>query len=869
MSASSERSFLERDEDLAALLGAWARIERSAAGSAVLIAGEAGIGKTALVREFCDRQPRAPVLWGGCDPLATPAPLGPLVEIASELGAAPAGLIAQGARPYEVARALLDDLTGGRTTVVVLEDLHWADEGTLDALAYLLRRIERVPALVICTYRYEELEPGHALRAMLGGLATVAQIRRLPLAPLSAAAVEALAQRAGRDPSGLLDATGGNPFYVTELLAGPSGELPATLRDAVLARAAPLERNARALLDLAALNPSGAELWLLERSSESGLDGLDACVERGMLERHGDELRFRHELARVVLEQELGPGRAAGFHARLLRALEQTGAEPSRLVHHAQAAGDREALFRHSVAAAERAAALHSHREAVQHYLRAVDASVGGAGPERAELLGHCAFELYLVGRTDEAVSLQAEVVALLAPASDRLRYGDALRWLSRFLWFGGRSAEAKARAAEAVAVLEAQPPSAELAWTYSGISQQRMLSNELEPAIASAEKARALAARLDVPEVEVHALANIGSAQLLGGDFARGVESLERSRALARLAGLDDDVGRSYTNVVGSAVEQRHLELAQRHLTEGIAFCDEHDLTYALYLRAWQAQLLLHTGRWNEAAGLVLEVLDLGRGTPLTAIVAAVAGGRVAARTGDEERARRLLDDAYAHAARTGELQRLAPVAIGRAELVWLIRKLDEVDEVTADAVELAAERGHVWALGELTLWRHRAGLSSPAGEVPAPVEAELSGDGERAAALWKELGCPYDAALASASSDREPQLREALAELQRLGAMPAARIVARRLRELGARDVPRGPNRATTANPATLTPRELDVLGLLSLGLRNAEIASRLVVSPRTIDHHVASILSKLGVRTRGQAAGEAVRLGLAADR
>jgi DNA-binding CsgD family transcriptional regulator len=249
--------------------------------------------------------------------------------------------------------------------------------------------------------------------------------------------------------------------------------------------------------------------------------------------------------------------------------------------------------------------------------------------------------------------------------------------------------------------------------------------------------------------------------------------------------------------------------------------------------------------------------------------IVARVTGGLLAIRTGDEERGRQLLDEALAQARPTGELQRLAPVAAARAEAAWLRRAPAAIDAETAAAIELAAEREQPWELGELSVWRARAGLRSPAGAVAPPFAAELAGDPVRAARLWDELGCPYDAALARIQANDEPRLREALAELQGLGALPAARLVSRRLRELGVRDIPRGPQPATTANPGALTPREREVLTLLAQGLRNVEIAERLVLSTRTVDHHVSSILGKLGARTRGEAVAEARQLGLTEDR
>ena len=589
-----------------------------------------------------------------------------------------------------------------------------------------------------------------------------------------------------------------------------------------------------------------------------------------MLESHGPAVRFRHELARLVVEEEVGAVRGRELHRRVLRALENAGAEPARLVHHAQAAGDRVALLRHAFAAGERSSALGAHREAAEHYARAVRVSEGRPDAERAELLGRCAFEYYLTDRLDDAVGLQRESVALLRRAGDQMREGDGLRRLSRFLWFGGRGEEAAATAGEAVGVLEELAPGPELAWAYSNVSQLRMLAYDTASAILWGERALRLAERCGARDVAVHALSNIGTAEVLSGRDEQGRAKLEESLERARAGGLDDDVGRAYANLASPAVERRQSVLADRYLADGIAYCDEHDLSsYGLYLRAGRARQLLDNGRWASATELVQEVLAHPQASPPTQIVAHVVAGLLALRAGDQAPGNGLLDEALGLALPTGELQRLAPVAAARAEAAWLGRELEQVDRATAAAVALAAEREQPWPLGELSLWRRRADLDSPGGDVAPPFKAELAGDWRQAAALWTDLGCPYEAALALAGSDGEPELRRALSELQRLGAAPAARIVARRLRELGVRDIPRGPQRMTTENPAALTARELEVLALLADGLRNNEIARRLVLSPRTVDHHVSAILAKLKARSRAEATATALRLGLTRDR
>jgi DNA-binding CsgD family transcriptional regulator/tetratricopeptide (TPR) repeat protein len=867
-SGADDRQLLERERALAELSGWLDELRRSRAGRVAFVAGEAGIGKTSLVARFGAGAAGARVLWGRCDPLTTPAPLGPLVDVAAALEGRAAEVIAQGARPYEVARALLEDLVPHSCAIVVLEDLHWADEGTLDALGYLARRIERAPALVIGTYRDDELEPTHPLRATLGLLATAPRVARMQLDRLSREGVRALADAAGQDADAVFAVTRGNPFFVTELLAGQADAVPATVRDAVLVRAAPLEDRARALLDVIAVVPAEAELWLLERVSESGLDGLGSCLAAGIVEPHRAAVRFRHELARLALEQDLDVARALELHRRVLAALEGAGAEPARLVHHAERAGDDAALLAHGVAAGERSAALGAHREAAAHFRRAHRVSRDRPAREQAELLGRCAFELYLTDRLEEAIELQRIAVGLWRGGEDRVGEGDALRLLSRFLWFGGHGEEADATAREAVTVLEGCPTEgAELARAYSAISQLRMLSGDCPAAIEWGERALGLAERLGVPEVAVHALSNIGTAEVLSGREREGRAKIEESLRRALAAGLDDDVGRAYANLAAPAVRRRQLASADRYLADGIAYCDEHDLaSYGTYLRAWRARQHLDAGRWQAAGELVSTVLDEPVVSPPTRIVAGTVAGLLAHRIGEHARGDALLDQALELAGATGELQRLAPVAAARAEGLWLRRSFGDIDAATGEIAALAAARQDAWELGEVSVWRWRIGLDSPPGEVAAPFAAERAGDWARAEMLWTDLGCPYDAALALVQSDSEDDLRRGLASLHRLGAEPAARIVARRLRERGALDIPRGPRRTTAGNPATLTDRELEVLALVTQGLRNAEIAERLVVSSRTVEHHVASIMTKLGARSRGEASAAALRLGLA---
>jgi DNA-binding CsgD family transcriptional regulator len=280
------------------------------------------------------------------------------------------------------------------------------------------------------------------------------------------------------------------------------------------------------------------------------------------------------------------------------------------------------------------------------------------------------------------------------------------------------------------------------------------------------------------------------------------------------------------------------------------------------------RACLRLEQGRWDEAAESAATATADPRSSPLPRILGMVVLGVVRTRRGDPH-ARALLDEALALAAPSGELQRLAPAATAAAEAAWLAGDPAAVALATGEALALALARDASWVIGELACWRRRAGLEDHAlPPVPEPWSLELADRPGDAAAAWTELGCPYEAALALTQAGDEPSLRRAHDTLRELGAPAAAAVVGRRLRARGVRGLPRGPRPSTRRNGAQLTAREVDVLRLLAEGLRNAAIAERLFVSPRTVDYHVSAILRKLGSRTRGEAVAAARPLGLLED-
>jgi DNA-binding CsgD family transcriptional regulator/tetratricopeptide (TPR) repeat protein len=872
-SAFDERGeLLERSDQLSALADSLDVVIAEAAGALVFVGGEAGVGKTVLLQAFCDqRRASARILWGACEGLLTPGPLGPFFDLAEVTRGELEELVSSGARPHEVTAALIRELAGGRATVVVLEDLHWADEATLDVLRLLARKVEAVPALVLASYRDDELDRAHPLTLVLGELATARAVTRLEVAPLSADAVGELAEQHGLDAQDLYRETNGNPFFVTEVLAAGTQEIPHTVRDAVLARVARLSDPARSLLEAIAIATPQAEVWFLEALVPAEVDHLEECLASGMVRSQPGGVAFRHELARLAVEESLPPNRRVSLHRGAVAALAATpdrATDSARIAHHADAAGDGAAVLRFAPAAAARAASLGAHREAAAQYARALRFAEVLPPEEQAELLEQQAYEGYLTGELDGAIAAQERALALRRALDDKRSEGDCLRSLSRLYRFLGRTKDAAEVGRQAVASVERLPRGRELALAYVNLGHLYTVAEDADEAMAWSSKALELAEQLDDPQVLAYALTNIGANQVLA-DAPEAPAKLEQSLEIALRAGFEDHAGRAYVNLVWWPLLRRRHDLVDRYLEEGLEYCAEHGLDlWRLFLVVCRARVELDRGRWTEAADSASLALRDRRTWPVPRVLALTVLGLVRARSGDPD-VWPLLDEALELAEPTGELQRIGPAAAARAEAAWLEARHEAVLGETGAALDLALRRRAPWAIGELACWRRRAGVAEVVQDpVAAQYAAELAGDWGRAAELWAGLGCPYEAALALAGADDDGALRRALDELQRLGAQPAAAIIARRLRERGARGLPRGPRAATRENPAGLTAREVEVLELIGEGLRNADIAERLFLSEKTVSHHVSAILRKLGVRTRGEASAEARRLGIVAQ-
>jgi DNA-binding CsgD family transcriptional regulator/tetratricopeptide (TPR) repeat protein len=845
---------LEREQCLGDL-AAWLATTVQHGGCTVLVAGDAGIGKTALLQEFARRQSGVRILWGACDALLTPRPLAPLHDIARQTHGRLLAAMGSAARPDVIFTAVLDELEHTEA-LVVFEDVHWADEATLDLLKYLGRRIRRTRAMLAISYRDEELGPRHPLRSVVGDLPP-ASTHRIALGPLSEAAVAQLARQARRPVRKLYDITGGNPFFVTELLAAAGDTVPATVRDAVLARVARLSPSARQIAELVSVVPRRTEAWLLADTVRPDAAALEDCLSIGMVRHEDGSLAFRHELARRAIEDSLSQPRRQQLHARVLEVLAaRAGLSAARIAHHADGARVGSKVLLYAPLAAAEAAAVGAHREAAAHYQSALRFADHLAAAERARLQEQLSYECYLTGENDRAFEARRAALEIWRAQGSRLKEGDALRSLSRLSWFMGNNAQADDFCARAIAVLAALPPSPELAVAYCNRADLAMEAHEADASIESAQCAISLAETWGNAEILCDALKTLGTVRLIIGDTA-GWTDLNRALQLALAAGLQEQAARAYNDMAAMAVSRREYAQAAACMQAGLAYCEEHDMEFVRpYMLAYRARMRFEQGEWNAASEDIETVLQHPRTAPITRIPALRTLAHLRVRRGDPD-VNGPAEQACTLAGPTPVLQRAGMLCIVRAEAAWLAGDRAGVVREVQPVYELARQRRDPRMNGELAAWLWRVGaLPETPADIAQPYAQEISGDWRGAAGAWKMLGCPYEYASLLAWHGNEAEQREALTILDSLGAAPAAQSLRRQMRARGVRRIPRGARDSTRQNPFGLTRREAQILALLAAGLRNATIARRLFVSTKTVEHHISAILAKLRVGSRAEA-------------
>ncbi len=737
--------------------------------------------------------------------------------------------------------------------MLVFEDAHWADEATLDLIGFLSRRMGSMQLLLVVTFRDDGLGRGHPLRALFGELMHESSSRLMTLPTLSEDAVRTLASDSAIEPAELYRLTGGNPFYIHEVLDSGSTAVPPSALAAVDARLARLSDEARAVVEAAAVTGPRVELDVLVRVVPSEPSVVDECLTSGTLLSEPGCFRFRHELIRLAVEESIPAHRRLALHEAVLRVLIANGSrDEARLAHHAEMCGDGDAVLRYAPSAAQRAVRMSSHREAIAQFERALRFRDRLAPADQAALFGGLMDELLLVDRWQESAEAGRSALELWEAAGDQRRAGDARRRLSRSMWRLGDGDAAKELAQEALEMLQPLGDTVELGWAHAGLAA--LLGFEHPDSPEHAQRAIDLADTFDDFALKSDALNTLGCVLLQCGDD--GFPQLQEALECAKLGNALPQIGRAYANLHCMQIGQYSLRTASTIFAEAIACCEEHDIsTYGLCLRGAESIGLERLGRWDEAIEMAESVLNRAYLSPSNRSNPLQPSGLIRARRGDDG-AIDMLEEALAICMGMGGVDGVVEARLSLLEGRWLTGDLDGARELASLVIaeDLLADP---WLRGAAETWADRLGVDRGSRDVAEPYALQLQGEWRAASEMWSSLGAPFARGLALLDSGLEEGVRESLEVFDGLGATAASRIAQAELRRLGVKTIPRGRRAATREDVLGLTPREREVLELIGSGATNVDIADKLVISPKTVDNHVSAVLAKLGVDNRREAA------------
>jgi DNA-binding CsgD family transcriptional regulator/tetratricopeptide (TPR) repeat protein len=855
---------IERTEELSRL-EARADSARAGRGGMVIVSGESGAGQTSFVESFVETWVRDErVLWGVCDPLPTPRPLGPIRDNAHRLAPASRELLEHSDAPYDIFAALHDDLCTA-PSVFVLDDLHWADQGTVDLLRFVLRRIAQTRSLVIGIIRDDEVGANHRMRELLGDVARSPRADSLSIPPLSLQAVESLIGERTVDAVWLHRVTGGNAFFVCEMLDHHGDDLPTTVRDAVLARTSGLDPAAWDLLNLLTCSPGVIPDYLLADLGVT-LPASRALVEAGLIRRSSRGVAFRHDLCRLAVRSVIPPGAEPRLHRRLIEAYESTGhVDPAVLTHHALGASDIDRIRRYASDAGNAAARSGAHTQSTEFFTIAVEQGGRLDQENEAELLEQLAWEFYLTDRLADAISACQRAMRIRQELRQPAAVSANHHSLAVYQWYNADRGRAEGHVAEAMSVLDPDAADAQqlvqLGHAFAMQAYLAVQASDLDRANALVARAREIAEKIGDSDltIRVRLIENYGA--VLNGDDSGRDEILAILNSGPKH--IDELYSGGWSNITYFDVEQRRLDVAAELLDVSIPLMQEHDLPIC---RVWQmgsrARLQLMVGECDDAAADAERLLE-GPSAPLArtwpSLIRAVVQMRKSG-TGST-----CLDDAWKLACRFGEPIRMLPVAAAIVELSWITGEFDDRIPECRQLLTSGPITGLEWSRGELAVWLRRLGDNVDVVGVAEPYRLLLDGAYQAAADDFHRRSMPYDAALALVDSGDPAFAARALDILDRLGADAVAAKVRRDLRAQGVSAVPARRRSATLANPMGLTTRQTEVLRLLDDGLTNAELAERLYLSVKTVDHHVSAILTKLDVTKRRDAVRRARELGL----
>jgi DNA-binding CsgD family transcriptional regulator len=858
---------IERDGFLATLQAKFENVAEGE-GHTILVSGEAGIGKTSLIRAFCKKRKNdCNIYLGTCDALFTPRPLAPLYDIALQIRddlwqnsvdmADRAGLFTRFFHELSIQK---------KPSLIVFEDIHWADEATLDFIKFLARRIIQLQCLFILTYRDDEIHSHHPLRNVLGQL-NPDTFTRLQLVPLSRHAVEKMADERGYKGEDVFGISGGNPFYVSEILSSYSVGVPDNIKDSIISAYNRQEERTKQVWELLSVIPVSFEVKYLEKFEPLYAAALERCLESKILFLQDGFISFKHELFRRTIEENLSPLKRLSLNKRILDLLLESferNQAVERIIHHAKNANEYELVVKYAPLAARKAASVGAHIEAGRLYLSAIEYYQGNDKDMLIQFYESYAYECYLTSQIKEAIIYTGKALNLWKKKNDTEKIGNSMRFMSRLWWFEGNRKQAESFGVQAIEVLESNPPSRAKAMAYSNMSQLKMLSAEADECIFWGEKAIAMAKELDDEEILSHALNNVGAIQMsIPASKLKGIELLQQSLAIALKNSYHEHIARAYANLGSIAINIKDYSFASNSLVKGMEYCEERDLdSWSSFMHYQRARLNLETGNWKEAYNCAEILIRNESLLPVIRIGAIAVMATIKFRRGDSD-VLPLLMEAKTMAFETMELQRIIPTISALLEYEWITGNTYVESKELDQTIVLIGKSKNIIAKSVFAFWLRLARKQDMS--LKADFEGYAISNASRAlkaAAFWKKTGCPYEEALALFEGNLDDK-KKALNIIQGLGAQATFEKLKMEMRRSGIKNIPRGIRKTTQSNPAQLTDRELDVLNLLNEGLQNKEIAARLFISAKTVDHHISNILFKLEAKSRTKAVQEAIRL------
>jgi len=858
---------IERTGFLATLSAKFESIKHGE-GHCILLSGEAGLGKTSVIKAFCSEiRDDCKIFQGSCDALFTPRPLAPLYDIAWQLRSDLFENNSEGADRSVLFTRIFYELGSQKgPTVVVFEDIHWADEATLDFIKFLARRISRIHCLFILTYRDDDVHFQHPIRNVLGHLAPDS-FTRIQLTPLSRESVEKMAAERGYNGENVYTISGGNPFYVNEILASYSPGVPDNIKDSVLSVYNKQEGNTKAIWEILSVIPTGLEIRYLEKIAPTYLSALEICLGANILNLKQDHIFFKHELYRRTIESALSPLVRVELNKKVLDLFldNMDGKQPiERIIHHAKNANEYDVVVQYAPVAASQAATLGAHIEASKLYLTAIEYYEGKDPDLLIRFYESYAYECYLTIGMREAIIYQTRALNLQKEKRDIENIGNSMRFLSRLWWCEGNRKQAEYYGNQAIEVLTEQPSSRAKALAFSNMSQLKMLSDEFSDCIFWGEQAISIAKELNDEEILSHALNNVGCVKaVFPATRQEGFDLINQSLELALKNSFHEHAARAYTNLEHIGFKVKDFDFARKMLEAGIHYSEARDLnSWTEYMLADKSKMLLQQGQWDEAYRMASELNKNEDQAQILRFTAFMVAAIIKMRRGDREIVP-LLTEAKERAFQAGELTRIIPALSALLEYEWITgtRQIGEGElKITLD---LISRMGNIYDNSEFAFWLFKARKQRvPLGEFYPGYQADSKVSAQKAAALWEKLGCPYELAL-TLFEGTEIDKRKAINIVHQLGATIVFEKMKMDMRTSGIKRIPRGIRESTRSNVAMLTEREVDVLKLLQEGMQNKEIASTLFISAKTVDHHITSIFFKLDVNSRAKAVQKAGQL------